>query len=180
MARTRFLLITVALLLPAMPGHAQLGANDVLNDLGRRVGEVEEAVRIVEELRGDADDAQAIGRLGCLDDSLSWLSGLQIAGRAAVDEYAVALGERDEAAMVGATNKVDRVHARYPELLAEARACREGGGPSDERCHTWGAPSGVACVEVVVAMGPEWGPPDDEYGAVVGGFSRPPDASPTR
>ncbi len=182
MGRSPLIALAVGmLLLPALPGHAQLGSDTVLRELGRQVGEVEAAVRTVEAMREKADADQRVDTLACLDDRLSWLRGLQIAGRAGVDEFAVASAEQDEAGMAAAVAKVGVVVERAPDLLAEAEACELGQTERAERCSPQSTLPGEACTELVVRLRQGYGPTDDDFGAVfAGAFTRPPDASPTR
>ncbi len=177
MPRYVFLLLAaVALSLPgAAPAHDDLA----FRELGRQLGEVEDAVRDVEAIRKDAVRKQEVDRLRCVEDRLTWLRGLELAGRTAIDEYAVAEIDGDDAAMAASVVKMRQTWEAAPRYTAEARLCGtdDEGLLADHRCSTGTAAPGQPCTKWTVTKpkrrgGGTFGRPDG--GTTVPGRAAPP------
>jgi hypothetical protein len=170
------LAIALPLLASAGPSLAQTGPDSVARQLGLQLAIVEDALRRVDVLRRSAVEAGEVGRLACIDDRAMYLSGMEVGGRAALDEYLLARDEEDSAAMEVAVVRMADIADRAPDYLAEAEACTERPeavlrGQCDDRAE------GEACVRWTVRTAFEY--PEHEFG----GFPRstvPPPASSVR
>ncbi len=167
-----------ALLLPGS-GLAQRDLDGTLRSMGRQLAVVEDAIRAVEQMADQADHEKDSGWLGCLEDRLMYLEGLNIAGRSAMDQFAVAQLQQDRETMDEAVSRLSIVAARAPRYLAEARSCTDKDWRAmTTRCQDRRIRAGYACTEWRVASA--FDAPEIEFGYDRGGSTRPPDASPIR
>jgi hypothetical protein len=134
-----------------LPSPLRAGEETTLQSLGQRQAEIETAVRETSSLQRIASRQQNLDRLRCLDDRMMYLKGLDLAGRAAVDEYALAEQNSDPVGMSDAITKMDRAQAAMPRYLEEARLCgTQHKVVSDARCTADEAREGITCTKWVV------------------------------
>jgi len=168
----RFLAPFFAAALALLPASGAAGDDPVFHELGRQQGEIEQAVREAEGLQTEASRAQDLERLDCLAPRTMYLKGLALAGRTAVDEYAVASLADDDDERAASVQKVGRAWAAMPAYLDEARVCgTQSEIALDDRCTERESRVGVACTSWRVTT-PRRNEPF-EFGKVDGGTTAP-------